>query len=69
VIDMQGLQPQLPSGYATMMPIAMIPPLWRRIMGLARRQPLRRTEALAALGPRYAQRRRRNIYRDASPPL
>jgi hypothetical protein len=32
VMDMKGLQPQLPYGYATVMLIAMIPPLWRRIM-------------------------------------
>lgn len=61
--------PQLPSGYATMMLIAMIPPLWRRIMDRRVVDHYGGQEHLAALGPRYAQRRRRNNYRDVSPPL
>lgn len=61
--------PQLPSGYATMMLIAMIPPLWRRIMDWRVVQHYGGQLHLAALSPRYAEQGRRAAYRDASPPL
>jgi alkane 1-monooxygenase len=61
--------PQLPSGYATMMLIAMIPPLWRRIMDWRVVQHYGGQPHLAALSPRYAEQSRRAAYRDASPPL
>ena len=61
--------PQLPSGYATMMLIAMIPPLWRRIMDWRVVQHYGGQLHLAALSPRYAEQGRRAAYRDARPPL
>jgi alkane 1-monooxygenase len=47
--------PQLPSGYATMMLIAMVPPLWRRVMDSRVIQHYGGRVQLAALRPRYAQ--------------
>ena len=61
--------PQLPSGYATMMLIAMIPPLWRRIMDGRVIDHYGGQLHLAALSPRYEELRRRNARRDANPPL
>jgi alkane 1-monooxygenase len=61
--------PQLPSGYATMMLIAMIPPLWRRIMDGRVIDHYGGQQHLAALDPRHGGRRRRNTYHIASPPL
>ncbi len=48
--------PQLPAGYATMMLIAMVPPLWRRIMDSRVVEHYGGQMQLAALGPRYAQK-------------
>lgn len=61
--------PQLPSGYATMMVIAMIPPLWRRIMDWRVIDHYGGQLHLAAVSPRYERLRRRSAHRDASPPL
>jgi alkane 1-monooxygenase len=32
VLDHRGESPQLPAGYGTMLLVAMVPPLWRRVM-------------------------------------
>lgn len=47
--------PQLPSGYATMMLIAMIPPLWRRVMDWRVIEHYDGQVHLAALSMRYAK--------------
>lgn len=49
--------PQLPSGYATMMLVATIPPLWRRIMDRRVIDHYGGKLHLAALSPRYEDRR------------
>jgi alkane 1-monooxygenase len=61
--------PQLPSGYATMMLIAMIPPLWRRIMDWRVVEHYGGQVELAACSPRYQKRRARELRRDANTPL
>jgi alkane 1-monooxygenase len=48
--------PQLPSGYATMMLIAMIPPLWRRVMDRRVIDHYNGQVCLAALSPHYAKK-------------
>jgi alkane 1-monooxygenase len=48
--------PQLPSGYATMMLIAMVPPLWRRVMDPRVVAHYGGRIHLAALSPRYAKK-------------
>jgi alkane 1-monooxygenase len=48
--------PQLPSGYATMMLIAMVPPLWRRIMDWRVIDHYDGQAHRAALSPRYAKK-------------
>lgn len=48
--------PQLPSGYATMMLIAMAPPLWRRIMDWRVIDHYDGQVQRAALSPRYAKK-------------
>ncbi|WP_082943755.1 alkane 1-monooxygenase [Mycobacterium sp. 1274761.0] len=48
--------PQLPSGYATMMLIAMVPPLWRRVMDPRVIAHYGGRIHLAALSPRYAKK-------------
>ncbi len=52
--------PQLPSGYATMLLIAMVPPLWRRVMDRRVIDHYNGQLHLAALSPRYQQRRARS---------
>jgi len=32
VLDHLATAPQLPAGYGTMLVVAMVPPLWRRVM-------------------------------------
>lgn len=49
--------PQLPSGYATMMLIAMVPPLWRRIMDPRVIDHYGGQVHRAAVSPRYQERR------------
>lgn len=48
--------PQLPAGYATMMVLALIPPLWRRVMDRRVLAHYGGDIRLAALSPRKAQR-------------
>jgi alkane 1-monooxygenase len=61
--------PQLPSGYATMMLIAMIPPLWRRLMDPRVIAHYGGRVELAALSPQHAERLAWAARRDANPPL
>ena len=48
--------PQLPAGYATMVALALIPPLWRRVMDRRLRDHYRGDIGLAALRPRDQKR-------------
>lgn len=48
--------PQLPYGYATMMVIATVPPLWRHVMDRRVLEHYRGRIDLAAVSPRHAQR-------------
>lgn len=51
-----GEAPQLPSGYATMMLVAMVPPLWRHVMDWRVIEHYGGKVHLAALSPRYARK-------------
>ncbi len=48
--------PQLPAGYATMMMLALVPPLWRRVMDRRVLSHYGGDMRLAALSPRKARR-------------
>jgi alkane 1-monooxygenase len=48
--------PQLPAGYATMMALAIFPPLWRRVMDPRVLDHYRGDIRLAALSPRHEKR-------------
>lgn len=61
--------PQLPSGYATMLLIAMVPALWRRVMDWRVIEHYDGDVRRAALSPRYQQRLAREARRDENPPL
>lgn len=61
--------PQLPSGYATMILIAMVPPLWRRVMDWRVIEHYNGQIDRAALSPRYQRRLAQESRRDANPPL
>jgi alkane 1-monooxygenase len=61
--------PQLPSGYATMMLLAMFPPLWRRVMDGRVIDHYGGQAHLAALSPRYAKKRAAAARCGASPSL
>jgi alkane 1-monooxygenase len=48
--------PQLPAGYATMLLLALLPPLWRRVMDKRLLNHYGNDIRLAALGPRHEKR-------------
>ena len=48
--------PVLPTGYAGMIVLALVPPLWRRVMDRRVREHYRGDMRLAAVQPRHAQR-------------
>lgn len=61
--------PQLPSGYATMMLIAMVPPLWRHVMDRRVIEHYGGRVELAALSSRYGEHHASETLRDTNPPL
>ena len=55
--------PQLPTGYAGMIVLAWVPPLWRRVMDHAPARALRRRRTRANIQPREARARPRPLRR------